>query len=184
MKKKSLFIIAFAAIFCMGCLTSCVQDLRLCWEFTYTETDFWGSKTIVTCYEWLTEMERDARIQELEDDWSISNVSAQKASIRNSADCIGQHLRDGGVDTGGSGTNLDSHIIFDNQSNNPYDMFIDERNVGVINGHTTKKINVDPGKRYVRVKQKSGYMIYASEYDWNITVENGKDYTVNWTDNN
>ena len=64
-----------------------------------------------------------------------------------------------------------------NTTSDPYYIYIDDVDMGVLNGGTTYTYeNYEPGNHKIYVKQKSGYVFYATTHTWNIEAIAGYTY--------
>lgn len=63
-------------------------------------------------------------------------------------------------------------IQFINNSQNPYDVFVDGTHVFQQSGKTTRDHSVSAGSHKVKVQQVSGYVLYPTvkEYEPNVTA--------------
>lgn len=62
------------------------------------------------------------------------------------------------------------YITVHNSSNNPYTLYVDDLNVGVISGNDYKKQSVSPGIITFKLVQNSGYFIVPTVYETTLTV--------------
>ena len=71
-----------------------------------------------------------------------------------------------------------------NVSNNPYNVYIDGKYKEVINGKSSKSYKVSTGYHKVRVVQKSGYVVYATDETYDFTAEAGGVYNIYFPEDN
>lgn len=86
---------------------------------------------------------------------------------------------------GGGGGSTKGKIKIVSESENPYTLYIDDSHYGTISGNSYKTVEVTAGNSYeVRVLQQSGYVLYPSEYTWNIYVQAGYIHTCTFPTKN
>jgi hypothetical protein len=61
-------------------------------------------------------------------------------------------------------------IIFENNSNNPYEIFIDFQSQGTLQGNSSKSIKKEIMIYDLRAVQQSGYLLFPSEFEKTVTV--------------
>ena len=71
-------------------------------------------------------------------------------------------------------------IRLNNKDKDPFYVYIDGEYVTTISGYSTLELTVPSGKHYVRVLEKSGYIITQQEEKWTVNVEKNKTVTCTW----
>lgn len=67
------------------------------------------------------------------------------------------------------------------QSDNPYEIYIDDVLQGSIQGHGSKTYSLTAGEEHViKVRQATGYLLYPTIESYNITLAVGQTYTKNF----
>lgn len=67
------------------------------------------------------------------------------------------------------------------QSNNPYEIYIDDVLQGSIQGHENKTYSVSANETHVvYVKQATGYVLWPTTETYNVTVGIAQTYTLNF----
>ena len=67
------------------------------------------------------------------------------------------------------------------QSNNPYEIYIDDVAQGSIQGHNSKTYSVSANETHkVYVKQATGYMLWPTTETYNVIVGIAQTYTLNF----
>lgn len=78
-------------------------------------------------------------------------------------------------------TNGVGFIKMVSQSNNPYEIYIDDVLQGSIQGHNSKTYSVSANVTHVVfVQQSTGYLLYPTKETYNVTVGVGSTYTLNF----
>ncbi len=73
---------------------------------------------------------------------------------------------------------VNGELRFSNNSANPYNCYVDGGFKFKLNGNNSKDIDVKEGEHTVRVEQVSGYLVYPTILNWNVTVQAGKAYSI------
>lgn len=80
----------------------------------------------------------------------------------------------------GVSTLLEGTIIISNKDKDPFNIYINNKYMGVIQGYTTIQKNVAPGNYSVKVVEKSGYILSQQIQLFNVYVESRKSVLCKW----
>lgn len=72
------------------------------------------------------------------------------------------------------------YMLYQNNSANKYQIFLNGVSQGTVNGGTTTKVQINKGPNAVRALQLEGYVLYPSEFTGNISAACGGEYVFKW----